>query len=919
MIVHPVRGRIPFETYGFQDDCIRDFMKHRFNIVLKSRQLGLSTVTAGYATWFAMFMRDRTVLIIATKLDVAMNFIKKVMVIIDNLPPMFQHMIKVVGNTKKSVTLSNGSSITAVPTSEDAGRSEALSLLIVDEAAIIKDFEEVWTGLYPTISTGGRAILLSTPKGAAGQFYDIWQQSINSENDFNNIKLLWNVHPEHNEEWFKKETRGFSPRKIAQEFLCVAEGTKVVTKDGYTPVQDLKVGDHVFTHTGKFKKLTAKHSRLVEPEENLFSVTTPGSRKCPVVLTGNHPVLSYRFSSHNKSSFKTLEDSDVEHQWIPIEQIADQRKTTDRILGGLFPRLDESEIKNTLGVIDLSTLYPSIDVEQDECRYKKQWGKTKRFINVDFNLGKMIGLYLVEGCKGHLGGLDLGFHVNEFDTHRLWVDTFLTSLGCRTLSEKAKKSQACRIWTYNKHVGALVRHFVKGNHAHQKMLDWDLVMSTNKEFVRGLLEGHYLGDGNHNHTTKFSVFSTSSKLVYQLRTLYSLFKLYPRIGYNPCSEKNPKHHDMWYLEFFADNRSYTDMIDHDHQRKSGSRTLLYKNKFVGSHSIKNVSDLVERDGGVLVFDIQVEDDSSFVAESLILHNCDFNASGETFLQSEDMEWLRTTTKPPIDKWGPDSNMWIWERPLVGEKYLISADVSRGNADDFSTFHIFRDSTNEMVAEYKGKMPPDAFGQLMFEMATKYNGAFACPENNTFGYSTIRTMQLLGYKNFYYEGRRPGYSPMDDKEMAGFSTQKNSKERILANLEKSIRNKTIKLHSERLYLELKTFVWVGQRARAQEGKHDDLIMSIAIGTWLLDPNAGGVASDDYARAFLMSMAVTSRKADNMIGLGKEVRPLMDPAMMFGGTPKGVPEKQSVGENLRDHLRKIQPQQETDPNDLSWLLK
>lgn len=918
-IVHPQRGRIPFETYPFQDDCIRDFMDHRFNIVLKSRQLGLSTVTAGFATWFAMFARDKTVLIIATKLDVAMNFIKKVKTIIENLPPMFQTIVKITADTKKSLTLSNGSSITAIPTSEDAGRSEALSLLIVDEAAIIKDFEEVWTGLYPTISTGGRAILLSTPKGAAGQFYDIWQMAVNKENDFNPIKLLWSVHPEHDEEWLKKETRGFSPRKVAQEFLCVAEGTRIITKEGYTNVENLKIGDEILTHTGKFQKLLEKKSRLVEETEKLISVSTPGNRKNPVFATGNHPVLCYRMFANNQSSFEVLSRSNVEPTWITLEKLLERRKTTNRILGGLFPTLDKDEIKSSDDFIDLSKLYQSIDVTAHTCRYKKQWGETSRFVKLDYDLGKMIGLYLAEGCFGRLDGLDLGFHIDEFDTHRAWVEKFLTNLGCRVLSEKAKKSKACRIWTYNKHAGALMRHFVKGRLAHQKILNWDAVAATNIDFIKGLLEGHYLGDGNHKHTTKFSIFSTSSQLIYQLRTLYSLLKLYPRIGYVNRERKNSKHHDMWYLEFFADGMSYDDLIKIGHHRKNGSRTMLHNNMFVGSHTLIDESHKIENDGGVTVFDISVANDSSFVAESLVMHNCDFNASGETFLQPEDMDWLRTQIKSPIDKWGPEQNIWVWERPILGEKYIISADVSRGNAEDFSTFHVFRDSTNAVVAEYKGKIPPDEFGSIIFDVAVKFNSALVCPESNTFGYSTIRTLKLLGYKNLYYDGKRPGYVPMDEKEMAGFSTQKNTKEKILANLEKAIRNKTLKIYSDRLYLELKTFVWVGQRARAQEGNHDDLVMSLAIGSWLLDPNAGGVVSDDYAKAFLNSMCVMSRKADDMIGLGKDVRPLMDPVMMFGAPPRGTPEVQPKGQNLRDHLHKVPSVPDVDTNDFSWLIK
>jgi hypothetical protein len=47
-IQHPTKGRLDFKTFPFQDDCLNDFEKHRFNIVVKSRQLGLSTLTAAY-------------------------------------------------------------------------------------------------------------------------------------------------------------------------------------------------------------------------------------------------------------------------------------------------------------------------------------------------------------------------------------------------------------------------------------------------------------------------------------------------------------------------------------------------------------------------------------------------------------------------------------------------------------------------------------------------------------------------------------------------------------------------------------------------------------------------------------------------------------------------------------------------------
>ena len=77
-ISHPEKGLIKFNTFPFQDQCLSDFQAHRFNIILKSRQLGLSTVTAAYCLWFALFQRQKNVLVIATRLDVAKNFLAKV-------------------------------------------------------------------------------------------------------------------------------------------------------------------------------------------------------------------------------------------------------------------------------------------------------------------------------------------------------------------------------------------------------------------------------------------------------------------------------------------------------------------------------------------------------------------------------------------------------------------------------------------------------------------------------------------------------------------------------------------------------------------------------------------------------------------------------------------------------------------------
>ena len=161
-ITHPTKGLVKFSTYPFQDECVKDFEDHRFNIVLKSRQLGLSTICAGYCLWLALFQKEKNIVVLATKLEVAKTFFSKVAKMYDNLPDWLV-LPKELTRSVKGITFSNGSKITAIPTGDDAGRGEGVSLLIVDEAAHIQGFDDLWMGLYSTVSTGGRIVLLSTP------------------------------------------------------------------------------------------------------------------------------------------------------------------------------------------------------------------------------------------------------------------------------------------------------------------------------------------------------------------------------------------------------------------------------------------------------------------------------------------------------------------------------------------------------------------------------------------------------------------------------------------------------------------------------------------------------------------------------------------------------------------------------------
>ena len=196
-ISHPLHGTIAFRTYDFQQDLLADFNDYRFNVILKARQLGISTITAGYVVWLMLFHRDKNVLVMATKFGTAANLVKKVKSIMKNLPD-FIKISNISVDNRTSFELSNGSFIKASSTSGDAGRSESLSLLVLDEAAHIENLDDLWTGLYPTLSTGGRCIALSTPNGVGNWFHKTYMEADSGTNNFHPTSLTWDVHPDRN-------------------------------------------------------------------------------------------------------------------------------------------------------------------------------------------------------------------------------------------------------------------------------------------------------------------------------------------------------------------------------------------------------------------------------------------------------------------------------------------------------------------------------------------------------------------------------------------------------------------------------------------------------------------------------------------------------------------------------------------------
>ena len=228
MIQHPIQGKIPFELYPFQEKTVSEFKNERMNVILKARQLGISTLTAGYALWMMTFHKDKNILVIATKQDVAKNLVTKVRVMHANLPSWLKQPC--VEDNKLNLRYINGSQIKAVSSGPEAARSEALSLLILDEAAFIDKIDTIWTAAQATLTTGGSCIALSTPNGVGNWFHKTWVDAEEGRGMFNPIKLHWTVHPDRDDDWRKEQDTLLGLSSAAQECDCdfLTSGTGVI-------------------------------------------------------------------------------------------------------------------------------------------------------------------------------------------------------------------------------------------------------------------------------------------------------------------------------------------------------------------------------------------------------------------------------------------------------------------------------------------------------------------------------------------------------------------------------------------------------------------------------------------------------------------------------------------------------------------
>jgi cytochrome c-type biogenesis protein CcmE len=142
---------------------------HPRKILCCGRQTGKSTVGAILAVHKALTQPGSTVLVVAPGERQAKLLFSKA----KRLYEQAGHPLPAHSERRTGLELSNGSIIEALPAVERTTRGYSVDLLVVDEAAAVPDVD--YHGILPAlIATQGEQVLLSTPRGKRGFFWELW-------------------------------------------------------------------------------------------------------------------------------------------------------------------------------------------------------------------------------------------------------------------------------------------------------------------------------------------------------------------------------------------------------------------------------------------------------------------------------------------------------------------------------------------------------------------------------------------------------------------------------------------------------------------------------------------------------------------------------------------------------------------------
>lgn len=244
---HPTKGKMLFNLYDYQEELVKMIHQEKRVIALISRQMGKTQTISMFLLWYAMFHKDKTIVIASKNNSHAMEIMDRIRFAYEEVP----HWLKAGCRyyNKHNIEFDNGSRIKSEATTEKTGRGLAISKLYLDELAFINPRIQtaMWRSLAPTLSTGGEAIISSTPNGDTDLFATLWRNANASEVDengpdaiteipaeemakkqddgtpvttFKPVFFPWSRHPDRGQAYLRQMQAELGPIGFRQEVLC---------------------------------------------------------------------------------------------------------------------------------------------------------------------------------------------------------------------------------------------------------------------------------------------------------------------------------------------------------------------------------------------------------------------------------------------------------------------------------------------------------------------------------------------------------------------------------------------------------------------------------------------------------------------------------------------------------------------------
>ena len=230
----------------------------------------------------------------------------------------------------------------------------------------------------------------------------------------------------------------------------------------------------------------------------------------------------------------------------------------------------------------------------------------------------------------------------------------------------------------------------------------------------------------------------------------------------------------------------------------------------------------------------------------------FLGSGDNVIPVDTIEQIKDVHVMDPEEMFMGNQLWVWEKPKEGHKYILGCDVSRGDSEDFTSIVIIDFDERRQVLEYLGKIPPDLAADIIYKWGTMYSAYVVTDITGGMGVATSRKLQELGYKDLYIEGLNTAdkwkYNPGAANKVPGLAFN-NKRVQIISAFEEALRHNFV-IRSKRLLNELHTFVYINGRPNHMKGKHDDLIMALAMALYVGESSFSQIQkADDLTKAML----------------------------------------------------------------------